>query len=135
MIFFQIAYLSPLDHLLPRDESRRIPNSIRLLKRTVRKPVNIIKSFYRLTLLRHAKDIAHYFDLRIYSDYHYIFTRILTCMRKYPVCRCKLKDTCNTENSPSRRTNVRFLYGEPIKSNCESVIPGMKLTDEPSCHS
>lgn len=60
---------------------------------------------------------------------------MLTCMRKYPVWRCKLNDTCNTENSPSRRANVRFLYGELIKSNCESAIPDSKFTDKPSCHS
>jgi len=116
-------YLNPLDRSSLHDGSKRIPNSARLLKRTAHKPVR--KSLCYFAQKRY---------LFIICNKHYNL-RTLTCMRKYPVWRCKLKDTCSTENSPSRRKNVRFLYGEPIKSNCDNAIPGMKFTDKPSCHS
>lgn len=42
---------------------------------------------------------------------------IFTCIKKYPVCRCKLNDTCNTLNSPSRRMNVKLPCGKLKTSN------------------
>lgn len=53
---------------------------------------------------------------------------ILTCIRKYPVCRLRLKATCKTEKSPSRRLDVKLRYIMLMRSNWFRVMPGTKET-------